>query len=397
MTKAKLGTEKVGPFRVAPRIRDGGHTGAWMVDVPPHLSPNGKRARHTLTTKAEALAEAKRLLRELQIEGVISGRGFAPKVSGVTLAEVSKRWLEEQVDRVATGKKRQSSLEADGYKLKAILGKFPATDVSAIGTKELADYQKHRVGAGCVAPTINAETALFLQVLRWCQEKGLVDKLPKVERIPVPVKRVDVPSPEEMSRILDALGRRALLVRFLAETGVRKTEAYTLEWSDVDAAQCLVSIRRKDGFTPKTRHSDRDIPISPSLAEALADAEKAARTKALKEGEEHPTLVFPGRFGGKLVNIRRALTSAVKNAGVKRNGQPLKLTPHVLRKAMATWLHVRGVPDALLQPRLGHAPGSRVTKSVYVKVTTEDMRASVIDLEAERRARMGAAEAAKTA
>ncbi|MBY5809240.1 site-specific integrase [Rhizobium leguminosarum] len=178
---------------------------------------------------------------------------------------------------------------------------------------------------------------------------------------------------------------------------LRKTEAYTLEWSDVDAAQCLVSIRRKDGFTPKTRHSDRDIPISPSLAEALADAEKAARTKALKDGEEHPTLVFPGRFGGKLVNIRRALTSAVKNAGVKRNGQPLKLTPHVLRKAMATWLHVRGVPDALLQPRLGHAPGSRVTKSVYVKVTTEDMRASVIDLEAERRARMGAAEAAKTA
>ncbi|WP_313903306.1 tyrosine-type recombinase/integrase [Rhizobium laguerreae] len=82
---------------------------------------------------------------------------------------------------------------------------------------------------------------------------------------------------------------------------------------------------------------------------------------------------------------------------MKRLGQPLKLTPHILRKAMATWLHVRGVPDALLQPRLGHAPGSRVIKSVYVKVTTEDMRASVIDLEGERRSRLSVGEPVKTA
>ncbi|WP_392709586.1 tyrosine-type recombinase/integrase [Rhizobium ruizarguesonis] len=398
MTKAKLEAEKIGPFRVAPRIRDGAHTGAWIIDVPPHLSPNGKRARHTLATKAEALADAKRMLREVQLDGALSGRGFARKLSGVTLTEVSKRWLEEQADRVATGKKRQSSLDADGFKLKAILGKFPETDIATVGTKEVADYQKHRVEAGCVAATINAETSLFLQVLRWAQEKGLVEKLPKVERIPVPVKRVDVPTPEEMSCIMDALGeQRALLVRFLAETGVRKTEAYTLEWSDLDTANQLVAIRRKDGFTPKTRHSDRDIPISASLCEALSAAKRGARAKALKAAETPPSLVFPGRFGGKLVNIRRALASAVKKAGVKRNGQPLKLSPHVLRKAMATWLHVRGVPDALLQPRLGHAPGSRVTKSVYVKVTTEDMRASVIDLEAERRARMGATEAARSA
>ncbi|MGO8468026.1 tyrosine-type recombinase/integrase [Rhizobium leguminosarum] len=398
MTKPNVVVEKVGPFRVAPRIRNGSHTGMWIVDVPPHLSPSGKRTRPTFLTKTDALAEAKRLLRELQLDGALSGRGFAKKMSGVTLTEVSKRWLAEQADRVFTGKKRQSSLEADAFKLKAILSKFSEADVSSIGSKEMADYQKHRVETGCVAATINGETSLFLQVLRWAQEKGFVEKLPKVERIPVPVKRVDVPTPEEMSLILDALGEeRALLVRFLAETGVRKNEAYTLEWADVDVAAQLVSIRRKDGFTPKTRHSDRDIPISASLAEALSAAKKVSRIEALKAGVTPPVLVFPGRFGGKLVNVRRALTTAVKKAGVKRLGQPLKLTPHILRKAMATWLHVCGVPDALLQPRLGHAPGSRVTKSVYVKVTTEDMRASVIDLEGERRSRLSVGEPVKTA
>lgn len=388
MTAPRMEPEKCGPFRVFPRVRDGHPTGAWMIDLPPHVSLSGKRQRLTFDTKTAAMAEAKRLLRELQLDGALSGRGMASKLAGVTLNEVAKRWLAEQADRVATGKKRQSSLEADGYKLKAILANHGALDVSAIGTKDIADYQKRRVEAGCVAPTINAETSLFLQVLRWAQERGLVERLPKVERIPVPVKRIDVPTPQEMSRILDVLpARTALLVRFLAETGVRKAEAFSLEWVDFDAGSRLVAIRRKDGFTPKTRHSDRDIPISPSLAEELAEAQRAARIKALKDGTERPTLVFPGRSGSRMVNIRRALTSAVKKAKVTRNGEPLHLTPHILRKAMATWMHVRGVPDALLQPRLGHAPGSRVTKSVYVKVTTEDMRASVIDLEAERRAR----------
>lgn len=359
-----------------------------MVDVPPHVSPNEKCQRPTFETKTAATAEAKRLLRELNLEGALSGRGMSPQLAGVTLEELAKRWLAEQADRVATGKKRQSSLEADGYKLKAILAKHGRLDVSTVGTKEMADYQKHRVEAGCVASTINAETSLFLQVLRWAQERSLVDKLPKVERIPVPVKRVDVPTPEEMGRILDALpARTALLVRFLAETGVRKAEAYSLEWSDFDADNQLVAIRRKDGFTPKTRHTDRDIPISLLLAESLAEAQRAARLTALKDSKVQPTLVFPGRFGGPMVSIKRALASAVKKAEVTRNGKPLHLSPHILRKAMATWMHIRGVPDALLQPRLGHAPGSRVTKSVYVKVTTEDMRASVIDLEAERRAR----------
>lgn len=68
-----------------------------------------------------------------------------------------------------------------------------------------------------------------------------------------------------------------------------------------------------------------------------------------------------------------------------RRGAALKPTPHMLRKATATWLHIRGASDALLQPRLGHAPGSRVTARTYVHVTTDDMRSVIIDLEAERK------------
>lgn len=384
MTKAKNEAIKVGPFRIAPHIRSGVATGRWYIDTPAHLSPDGKRDRKFLPTKTEATTEAKRMLRELQLDGAISGTG--PRLAGITFAEITKRWLQEQADRVATGKKRSSTLITDGYKLKALSAKFAQTDVAKIDTKAVADYQKERVEAGCAAPTINGETGILIQLLRWSQEKGLITRLPKVENIPIPLKRVDIATPEEMVRILDALEPATrLLVRFLAETGCRKGEAFALEWSDLDQQNCLVRIRRKEGFTPKTQHSDRDIPLTTSLMDALTAAHNEALAKALEEGAIMPSWVFPGKGGVKRVDFRKALATAIKTAGVTRDGEPLHLTPHILRKGMATWLHVRGVSDRLLQPRLGHAPGSRVTHKTYTHTITDDMRAVMIDLDAEKR------------
>lgn len=212
--------------------------------------------------------------------------------------------------------------------------------------------------------------------------------LPDVESIPVPVKRVNIPTLQEMTLILDALEPlTALLVRFLAESGCRKSEAFNLEWADLDYDNCAVMIRRKEGFTPKTKHSDRDIPLTLSLMEDLKEARKDAMRKATEHETTMPTWVFPGKGGVKRVDFRKALATAIKKSGVMRDGRPLHLTPHVLRKGMATWLHVRGVSDRLLQPRLGHAPGSRVTQQVYVNTVTADMRAVMIDLNAERAVR----------
>ncbi|MDX0601798.1 tyrosine-type recombinase/integrase [Sinorhizobium medicae] len=386
MTKAKTDTVKIGPFRVAPHIRSGVATGRWYIDTPASHSPDGKRDRKFLATKTEATTEAKRMLHELRVDGAISGHG--PKLAGIVFMEIMKRWLDEQADRVATGKKRSSTLVTDGYKLKALSAKFAQTDVAKIDTKAVTDYQKERVQAGCAAPTINGETGILIQLLRWSQERNLLTRLPKVENIPVPVQRVNIPTPEEMTLILDALEPRTrLLVRFLAETGCRKSEAFNLDWSDLDEKRVLVKIRRKEGFTPKTEHSDRDIPVTLSLMEALTEARREGRMKALQEGTPMPPWVFPGKGGVKRVDFRKALATAIKTAGVTRDDKPLHLTPHTLRKAMATWLHVRGASDALLRPRLGHAPGSRVTHKVYVNTVTDDMRAIMIDLDAERAAR----------
>ena len=140
-------------------------------------------------------------------------------------------------------------------------------------------------------------------------------------------------------------------------------------------------IRRKDGFTPKTDHSDRDVPIGSSLLTALAEAKYRAHVAAAQEGRPVSPLVFPGRTGiGRMHNFSKALATAIRRASIERNGEPLHLNAKAFRKAHVTWQKQRGVDDSLLQPRIGHAPGSRVTAAIYTHVTSDAARSIVLDL-----------------
>jgi site-specific recombinase XerD len=58
----------------------------------------------------------------------------------------------------------------------------------------------------------------------------------------------------------------------------------------------------------------------------------------------------------------------------------MRITPHVLRKANATWLAMRNVHPRMLQSLLGHSPGSRMTDQHYVQVTDEALRLAAIRL-----------------
>ncbi|TIM70994.1 MAG: site-specific integrase [Mesorhizobium sp.] len=372
---------KIGPFRIAPRIRDGQQSGKWFLDIPPHVSLEGRRTRRSFDTKSEAMSEARQLLRSLQIDGAL--RGFHRPVAGITFSELSQRWLSTQADRVATQKKRVISLETHAFRLKALLGPLADLDIERISAKDIVDYQKIRLAVGRSPATINSEIRLLRQILSWAVDHDLLRKIPKVEPIPEPRKRLSVPTIEEIVRVVAALPPNlALLIRFLAETGCRKGEAFSLTWADVDELHNAILIRRKAGWTPKTAHSDRDVFVGATLMKELVAAKHAALKQALDD-RASASLVFLGRGGGRMWNFEKALATAIKKAGVTRDGAEMHITPHMLRKAHATWLKQRGVDDVILQPRLGHAPGSRVTAYNYVHLPSEAMKSTIIDLGVE--------------
>lgn len=378
---ARTDALKVGPLRVAPHVRDGRPSGRWLIDVPPHLADTGRRKRLLFADRAAAVSEAKHMLREIQLRGIVYASGSMQALANVAFEEASKLWIDAQLDRVATQKKREVSLATHAYRLQALLAHLATKDIARIGEAEITGYQRARLASDRSPATVNSETRLLKQILKWCYNRGLVDRVPEIEPIPEPRKRVEVPTLDEVLDIIDALpARQQLVVRFLAETGCRSGEAFALEWNDLKPDDGMVMIRRKSYWTPKTQHSDRDVFIGAALMTDLLDMRKEQERTAADEELEPPKLVFLGRGGGRMWDFRKALQTAIKKAGVLRDGVPMHVSPHLLRKAHATWQVMRGVDPRLLQPRLGHAMGSAVTAKHYTHFSTDDMRSTVIDI-----------------
>ncbi|MBU1334454.1 MAG: tyrosine-type recombinase/integrase [Alphaproteobacteria bacterium] len=285
-----------------------------------------------------------------------------------------------------TVKKRQISLETNAYRLAALLKLLGNMDIATIGEDQVTMVQRERLKDRKAPATINSETRLLKQIVRWALDKGLVGRELNVEKIPEPRRRIALPTQKEVEAILAHLPEStALLVHLLGETGFPSGEAFHLQWNDLDFQQNTISVQPKGPWTPKTQHSHRTVALTPTLMLALGAA-RSAYLATLDPGEEPSPLVFRGRGGGRVWDFRKALATAVAAAGVTRAGQPLHITPHMFRKAHATWLAERGVNEALLQPRLGHAPGSRVTQESYVHVQSpEALKATVIFLDNHRR------------
>ena len=358
---------KIGPIRVRPQVLSGSRTGKWCMDVPPTVSSNNLRCRRLFDNRRKAIDEAQELLRQaLGGPNPVSSDGPA----GLTFSEAAERWAEDEKLRVATRKKRASTLEVDLHRLKALKGHLGELDVAEITKRDLLAYQQARLEQGLSPATVNSDLGTFGLVMRWAADEGYISERPRVEQIPLEHSRPVIPTPEEAVRIISFLPtKQRLAVWMMAETGCRKGEVLNLTWDAVDLEDGSIEIRSRSGWTPKTRSSERTVHLSPDL------------TAALKAMPRKGTYVFSGNKSGRpLTNIRRSFASAVKKAKITRRSKPVRITPHSLRRAYATWLAENGVPESLLQSLMGHAPGSRVTKRYYVRHGEEAKRQAVISL-----------------
>ena len=359
-------SRRVGPFRVRSHIRDGVTTGKWFVDMPANFA--GKRKRLLFANQKTALAFARELKGHFNSPSRVRMTETSP--SGLTFPDAVRQWGTDEKLRVATLKKRASSLETELHRLKPLVAFFGSDDLASITDRRLVEYQKSRLDQNRSPHTVNGELAAFSLVMRWASKHGYIPDVPKVERIPVRRKVSVIPTPEEAIRIIEALPPRLQpLVRFLFETGCRKGEALNLMWDAVDEVNGYVEIRAQDGWTPKTEQSERRIPLNQALLEIVRRLPKTG------------PYVFSGQNPEKPIrHIHKALDTAVEKANIRRNGRRVRLTPQSFRRANATWQAMRGVNESVLQELLGHAAGSSVTKQYYIHATEEAKRAAVIEL-----------------
>jgi integrase len=133
--------------------------------------------------------------------------------------------------------------------------------------------------------------------------------------------------------------------------GLRRQEAATLKWADVDLKGKTLTVRN-----PKNRH-DHTLPLSDFLFDMLA------RRKADAVNE----YVFPGTgAAGHIVEPRKQIAKVVDACGIS-------FTPHDLRRTFATVAESLDIPAYALKRLLNHSNGADVTAG-YIVASTERLR-----------------------
>ena len=133
-------------------------------------------------------------------------------------------------------------------------------------------------------------------------------------------------------------------------TGLRRGEVLALRWQDVDHDAGVIRVRRtytRGRFgTPKSRRSNRAVPLADRVAVALR--QQFGRTRFPDEVD----LVFCHPIGGGVLDpskVRKRFQAAARRAGLR----PVRF--HDLRHTFGTRMATAGAPLRAIQDWMGHS------------------------------------------
>lgn len=256
------------------------------------------------------------------------------------------------------------------------LPRFAADRLCEIATPDVQIFFNQKAARYSPA-VVHQMRAGLSQVDLTAKSWGYVDANP-VQGVRLPQKRAVLPKitfePAQIMQILGKLDEPyRVLVSVAAVTGMRASELFGLRWSDVDFDRRLLFIRqtfyRGEFGLPKSKSSERTIPLSPGLIAALQGHKQAQLTTATN-------LVFPNAVGKpyEAANLlKRVLHPALKSLGLPRAG----------------WRVFRSVATALSEMRetvrtaqqvLGHS-SAQTTLANYLQSVEESQRNAIARLE----------------
>ena len=184
-------------------------------------------------------------------------------------------------------------------------------------------------------------------VLRWAVEQEWVATMPKVPKLPTPMRQNRDVAPERLREILSALPERAgRILRFIAYTGCRPSEACRLDWSHVhlDLGVCILPVHKTAAKSGKPR----TIYLTAEAADVLRGMRPATGP------------VFTNRYG------RRYTPAGLRSILRRRGG----VTPYQLRHTFA-----QVASDTLTRDELAVVLGHKTDRTTGFYFEVRDKRA----------------------
>lgn len=269
----------------------------------------------------------------------------------VTLADMADKW--ERRHREEIEDRTWANYEPH---VREIVSEHGKRSIESIETADVATDLIRAKARGYSATVVNARRSIWRMILDQAVLDGHVKYNPAtLVKLPKGLKRGKrtAPTKEQMKVVLSNVGATFGLFPFLLLcTGLRKSEALALSWTDVDLDSRLIHVNKSIDYTnganpkykaPKTDAGNRDVPIIDILYSAL----KTEKRDAVND------LLFPcppsnrGGAGGGLMTDKAYEDSWLKycsTVGLLENGKPM-ITAHNLRHGTATIMFEQGVDE----------------------------------------------------
>ncbi len=309
--------------------------------------------------------QTKRKAHDQQLARLLSG--FRPLL-GLSLADLTTDHFEQHmVERSKTPltrAKKKGKTKATILPSAATLNRCNATmrpvlemarKRGLIPTNPLADVEKAREDKNRAIRAMTKEEEKAIEGVFTKRREDRVAEVAEINARRAAEGRKPIPA---VPRFLDYLQPMFVIS---VESGIRRGEAFSLTWSDVDLKARKLTVR---GEVAKSSQS-RVVPLTTRAHAILSD------WQAQGEGTG---LVWPSRIGGdRLKNIDGAWRQLCKDAGITG------LRWHDLRHTFGSRAALAGVPMVVLKALMGH---SVITTTMrYAHSTEADARAAIALLE----------------
>jgi integrase len=287
-------------------------------------------------------------------------------------ATAMQRLVEDFLDyHRGMGHSIRTTRDAYGYPLRTLLLPFCAAE-GVEQPSQLTDRHLNRLSGTLLEsghpyalrskPLAKASVHAYMRAinsfLNWARKEGekveAKAPLPKLTR---PV--IDVLTRAEIQAMEDAADneRDKLIVRLLADTGIRRSELLALRITDIiegDGRHTFLKIRGKGD-------KERLVPLAPALARRLRRFAEKTRHDA------NSTRIFISLRRRPGSGEYRPLTTSGMGQMIRILAETAKIDkrvhPHLFRHSFATQMLRKGMNPLILQQTLGHADLTMITKT----------------------------------
>jgi len=317
------------------------------------------------STKAEAVIAEQKAREE-----IMQGRPLVPART-CTLPDLSTSFFE-----CRAREKAFNTADKEKRRFPAISAFLGARKIQSYTDADIHAFVQHRLKQGVCNRTINLDLSLLRNLFDYAIMQGYAVRNPAdmIKNLPELKRKKKIPTDSELVRYLSEIEKVkngdmvAVFIRLRCFTAMRPSEAYYLEWADIDFEMNHIYLRSKSGHSLKDGE-DRVIDLHSDLKKVLLEW-KMQWAKVMEDAKDrfdnpvkpiprHDWIFFHPRNPTKrLKEFKRVIVSAREKAGLPW------LNSYTFRHYGISKMLMAGIDRFTVQQWTGHK-SSKMFDEVY--------------------------------